>query len=174
MIKFTAAAIALCFAFSVTPADARYRHHYRHHPAHHRTIDRLPVHAMLQCDSSGRPCGEAAGSPHSDYSGPSHRQVANGSETVLGGRRAGFPRAFCGAEASFYVFGVARRELWLAANWIRMFPRTSPAPGMAAARSGHVMILMSYVGGSVWHVHDGNSIAGYVIVDPNGSRYASR
>jgi hypothetical protein len=54
------------------------------------------------------------------------------------------------------------------------------APGMAAARSGHVMILISHVSGSDWLVHDGNSgggltrehirsIAGYGIVDPNGN-----
>jgi hypothetical protein len=58
------------------------------------------------------------------------------------------------------------------------------APGMAAARSGHVMILMSHVSGSDWLVHDGNSgggltrehvrsIRGYVIVDPNGNSVAT-
>jgi hypothetical protein len=51
---------------------------------------------------------------------------------------------------------------------------------MAAARSGHVMVLMSQVEGNNWLVHDGNSrggmtrehvrsIKGYVIVNPRGS-----
>ena len=104
---------------------------------------------------------------------------------VTGGRHAGDPYAFCGAEASRYVFGEARRDLWPAINWIAKFARAMPAPGMAAARRHHVMILMSHVDGSNWMVHDGNSgghktrehvrsIAGYVIVDPHRSRYAMK
>ena len=95
-------------------------------------------------------------------------------------RPQGCPRAFCGCEASLYLFGKIRPELNLASNWIRKFPRTSPAPGMAAARSGHIMVLMSHVEGNNWLVHDGNSgggmtrehvrsIKGYVIVNPRGS-----
>jgi hypothetical protein len=101
------------------------------------------------------------------------------SEHVVGGRPAGCPNAFCGCEASLYKFGRVIPELNLASNW-RRFPRTSPAPGMAAVRSGHVMILESQVGGNVWTVHDGNSgghvtreharsLAGYTIVDPSGA-----
>jgi hypothetical protein len=67
---------------------------------------------------------------------------------------------------------------------MRKFPRTAPAPGMAAVRNHHVMILMRHVAGHDWLVHDGNSgnhltrehvrsIAGYVVVDPHGSRAAS-
>jgi hypothetical protein len=119
------------------------------------------------------------------YSRPTHRQVAYRGEGVVGGRRAGFPFAFCGAEASYYVFGVAKRELWLAANWIWKFHRASPAPGMAAARPGHVMVLIRHVEGSDWLVHDGNSghhltrehvrsINGFTVVDPHSARYASR
>jgi hypothetical protein len=44
----------------------------------------------------------------------------------------------------------------LASNW-RRFPRAAPAPGMAAVRSDHVMILQQQVSGNVWTVHDGNS-----------------
>lgn len=104
---------------------------------------------------------------------------ANGG-TVISRRPQGCPRAFCGCEASLYLFGKIRPELNLAVNWIRKFPRTSPAPGMAAARSGHVMVLMSHVEGNDWLVHDGNSgggltrehirsIKGYVIVNPRGA-----
>ena len=41
-------------------------------------------------------------------------------------------------------------HLNLASNWIRKFPRTSPASGMAAVRNHHVMILMSQVDGINW------------------------
>lgn len=97
---------------------------------------------------------------------------------VVGGRPSGCPHAFCGCEASLYTFGRVIPELNLAANW-RRFPRAMPAPGMAAVRSGHVMILQQQVAGNVWLVHDGNSgghvtrehprsIAGYTIVNPRG------
>jgi hypothetical protein len=112
-------------------------------------------------------------------------QVVDANGNVIGRRPAGCPHAFCGCEASLYLFGEIRPDLNLASNWIRKFPRTSPAPGMAAARNHHVMVLMSHVGGSNWLVHDGNSgggltrehvvsISGYVIVDPQGSRTAER
>jgi hypothetical protein len=111
---------------------------------------------------------------------------ANGNDaTVVGGRPTGCPRAFCGCEASRYVFGEMRPELYLASNWMRKFPRASPASGMVAVRSHHVMVLISHAGGNDWLVHDGNSgggltrrhvqsIRGHVIVDPRGSRSAQR
>lgn len=104
---------------------------------------------------------------------------ANGNGAgVIGGRPAGCPHAYCGCGASLYLFGRIIPSLNLAANWIREFPRTHPAPGMAAARRHHVMVLISHVGGSDWLVHDSNSgggktrehvrsIAGYTIVDPH-------
>jgi hypothetical protein len=112
---------------------------------------------------------------------------ANGNRdvTIVGGRPAGCPHAYCGCEASRYVFGEIRPELNLASNWIRKFPRTTPAPGMVAARNHHVMVLVSHAGGDDWLVHDGNSGGGltrnhvmsirkYVIVDPKGVRAAQR
>lgn len=101
--------------------------------------------------------------------------VGNG--RVVGGRPSGCPHAFCGCEASLYKFGRIIPQLNLAANW-RRFPRASPSPGMAAVRTGHVMILQQHVGGNIWLAHDGNSgghltrehavsIAGYTIVDPS-------
>jgi len=97
---------------------------------------------------------------------------------IVGGRPPGCPHRFCGCEASLYLFGKIIKPLNLAANWKRYFPRARPAPGMVAARSGHVFVLMSHVEGKDWLVHDGNSgggktrrhvrsIAGYTIVDPN-------
>ena len=100
-------------------------------------------------------------------------------EHIVSARPAGCPSRFCGCEASLYKFGRIIPELNLASNW-RRFPRAAPAPGMAAVRSGHVMILEQQVAGNVWTVHDGNSgghvtrehsrsLAGYTIVDPNGA-----
>jgi hypothetical protein len=105
-------------------------------------------------------------------------------ERVVSSRPSGCPRSFCGCEASLFRFGRIIPRLNLAANW-RRFPRTSPAPGMAAVRSGHVMILQGQVTGDIWHVHDGNSgghvtrehprsIAGYTIVDPGSASFAPR
>lgn len=105
-------------------------------------------------------------------------------EHVIGGRPSGCPHRYCGCAASLYKFGKIIPDLNLASNWIRRFPRTMAGPGMAAARSGHVMILMSHVSGSDWLVHDGNSgggltrehvrsVRGYIIVDPNGNNMAS-
>jgi hypothetical protein len=90
---------------------------------------------------------------------------------------AGCPRsAFCGCGAAVRLFGHSVRSLWLAANWFR-FPRAAPAPGMAAVRRHHVMVLEADLGNGVWQVFDANSghhltrvharsIAGYVIVNP--------
>jgi hypothetical protein len=143
--------------------------------------------AVIVCNQQG--CSDRAGTARAEKAMPSvdvrHVIDANGNGIVVGGRPTGCPHAFCGCEASRYVFGEMRRELYLASNWIRKFPRTAPAPGMAAARSGHVMILISHVGGNDWLVHDGNSgggktrdhvmsISRYAIVDPRGSRSAQR
>jgi hypothetical protein len=103
-------------------------------------------------------------------------------ERTVSGRPSGCPHAFCGCEASLFRFGRIIPRLNLASNW-RRFPRAAPATGMAAVRSGHVMILQRQVAGDVWYVHDGNSgghmtrehprsIAGYTIVDPSSASWA--
>lgn len=87
-------------------------------------------------------------------------------------------RLFCGCGAAVHVFGHSVRDLWLAANWFK-FPRTAPAPGMAAVRRHHVMVLEADLGGGIWTVYDANSghhmtrvharsLAGYVVVNPHG------
>jgi hypothetical protein len=91
---------------------------------------------------------------------------------------AGCPAsAFCGCGASVQVFGHPVRELWLAANWLK-FPPASPAPGMAAVRAHHVMVIMEMRGGGRALVYDANSgrgethmhemlLAGYSIRNPH-------
>lgn len=149
---------------------------------HH--LRKASIQSTVVCDQHG--CSDRA--TPADANGTIARaQVvadANGNDGVVGHRPAGCPHAFCGCEASRYLFGEIRPELNVAANWLRKFPRTSPAPGMAAARTHHVMVLMSHVGGNDWLVHDGNSgggltrehvvsISGYTVVDPHGTRTAS-
>jgi hypothetical protein len=166
-ILLTIAALSIAAA---TTADAKPKHHKRN------------AHAVIVCNRLG--CSDWAEATDADVRQADMQQVidANGND-VVGRRPEGCPHAFCGCEASRYIFGEIRPELNVAANWIRKFPRTQPAPGMVAARQHHVMVLMSHVEGRKWMVHDGNSgggltrdhvesISGYVIVDPHGSRSA--
>jgi len=87
-------------------------------------------------------------------------------------------RAFCGCGAAVEVFGRPVRSLWLAANWLA-FPRTSPAPGMVAARRGHVFVIKEVLGGGKVLAYDANSggrrtrlhvrsLAGFAVVNPHG------
>src|SRR5947209_18523319 len=100
-------------------------------------------------------------------------------DRILRGRPSGCPHAFCACEASLFRFGRIIPQLNLASNW-RRFPRAAPATGLAAVRSGQVMILQQHVAGDIWYVHDGNSgghvtrehpvsIAGCSIVDPSSA-----
>ena len=140
--------------FLVANASNAEARHHHHHYRHYHAHRSVPVHCTIHIAGA------------------------------IGGRPSGCPHAFCGCEASRYVFGKIIPELNLAYNWIRKFPRTMAAPGMAAARNHHVMVLISQVSGSDWLVHDGNgghhmvwehvrSISGYVIVNPHGGRFAS-
>ena len=106
----------------------------------------------------------------------SYASAAVGNGQVVGHRPAGCPRNFCGCGASIKVFGRIVPELNLASNWLR-FPRAAPAPGMVAARHGHVFVLEQHVNGDVWMAYDANSgghatrvhersIRGYTVVNP--------
>jgi hypothetical protein len=106
-------------------------------------------------------------------------QVDGSRGQVVGGRPAGCPRSFCGCGASLRVFGRIVPGLNLAANWLR-FPRTSPAPGMVAARRGHVFVLEQHLGGDTWMAYDANSggratriharsLRGYTVVNPHAA-----
>lgn len=94
----------------------------------------------------------------------------------------GCPRsAFCGCGAAVRVFGQARRDLWLAANWLRFphVPASAAAPGMAAARRGHVFVIEQVLGNGMVLAYDANSgghatrihprsLVGYTVVNPHG------
>jgi hypothetical protein len=107
------------------------------------------------------------------------REAAEAGSRAIGGRPAGCPHSFCGCGASIRVFGRIVPELNLAANWLR-FPRTSPAPGMVAARRGHVFVLEQHVEGDMWMAYDANSgghatriharsLRGYAVVNPHAA-----
>lgn len=100
---------------------------------------------------------------------------------------AGCPRvAFCGCGTSLFLLGkaVAQGGLAIAANWLG-FPAAEPAPGMAAARRGHVFAIVKVIKPGVVLAYDPNSgrhqtrlhvrsLRGYRVVNPHGSnRYAS-
>jgi hypothetical protein len=98
---------------------------------------------------------------------------------LVSGRPSGCPRSFCGCGAALRVFGRIVPELNLATNWLR-FPRTSPAPGMVAARRGHVFVLEQHIEGDTWMAYDANSgghatriharsLRGYTVVNPHAA-----
>jgi len=106
------------------------------------------------------------------------RSFLNRQATILP-HPSGCPRrAFCGCGAAVEVFGRPVRSLWLAANWLA-FPRTSPAPGMVAARPGHVFVIREVLGDGKVLAYDANSgrrqtrlhvrsLAGFAVVNPRG------
>jgi hypothetical protein len=139
--------------------------------------------APITCDQRG--CSDWKGQK-SDIGYPITRRPAidaNGNAVVIGGRPTGCPHAYCGCGLARYL-GLKDRRLNLAWSWAKMFPRTSAAPGMAAVRRGHVMLLQSHVEGTRWIVRDYNGgrhlswiherdVRGFVFVNPHGS-YAER
>ena len=156
----------------------------------YRTVDQAPgCNVTMPCDFSfsqtrrvtinryGRPRIMERCGIERDANSP--REVAETGDRAVGGRPAGCPHSFCGCGASIRVFGRIVPELNLAANWLR-FPRTSPAPGMVAARRGHVFVLEQHVEGDMWMAYDANSgghatriharsLRGYTVVNPHGA-----
>lgn len=175
MTRATLALAVVCaFTLMTSGAIAKPRHHIAR-------ADSAVADGCVLTNEGHKICGGAI----QPSSGRARVTAAYSRAGIIGGRHAGCPRAFCGCEASLYVFGRIIPELNLAANWLRKFPRTTPGPGMVAARNHHVFVLISHVGGSDWLAHDGNSgggktrehivsISGYVVVDPHGSRMAMR
>jgi hypothetical protein len=82
---------------------------------------------------------------------------------ILGGRPSGCPRAFCGCGASLQLFGHIVPELNRARAWLR-FPRAFPAPGMAAVRAHHVMVLEA----------PGKRLGSWLVFDANSGRHLTR
>lgn len=145
----------------------------------------------LKCnyDNDGRAaCMGAADRPvygrisrHQSYA------AANGNAVIVA-HPTGCPRwAFCGcgtcAKIGIPLAECKRMGLFLARNWLHRFPRTTCSSGMAAARLGHVMAILSCNGNNTATVYDPNSggrltrvhtrsLSGYTIVNPHGNRTA--
>jgi hypothetical protein len=169
--------VSFLVVISSSPSDAR--------PGRYSvTIPECNV--TMPCDFSGSQTGggRTASYRREQLAEPVSRRtemaVANGEfGQVVGGRPAGCPHSFCGCGASIRVFGHIVPGLNLAANWLR-FPRTAPAPGMVAARRGHVFVLEQHVEGDTWMAYDANSggratriharsLRGYTVVNPRAA-----
>jgi len=191
VVCIVAACIAAAPLILPSQAEARPRHaahihhSYSHYATGHRAYSRHASHHRYVYRSYSRRAYATRGYGLQNFRQAWAMATPDSGERVIGSRPSGCPNRFCGCEASLYKFGRIIPELNLASNWYR-FPRTAPAPGMAAVRPGHVMILESQVSGNVWNVHDGNSgghvtreharsLAGYTIVNPNGgsTRFAA-
>ena len=175
MILTRIAALAAVFCALAT-AQAEARPHKAHQRQH------------VQAQSAIITCNQQGCSDRVDYSAPerSNRTRNARIETegaVVGGRPAGCPHRYCGCGVSLKVFGKIIPKLNLALNWKIMFPRTSPAAGMVAARSGHVFYIESVVDSYTVVAYDPNSgrgltrvhtvsLRGYTVVNPHGSRVA--
>ena len=186
------ASIAATLSILPSQAEARHFHHttlhrsYSHYAtAHHFYSRRAHVHYAYSRYAYSRRAYVRRAYGLQNFRQAYAMVTPDGGERVVGSRPYGCPNRFCGCEASLYKFGRIIPELNLASNWYR-FPRAAPAPGMAAVRPGHVMILESQVAGNIWLVHDGNSgghvtreharsLAGYTIVNPGGglSRFSA-
>ncbi len=190
------ALLALACAFFISPAEARQRHHATgmHESCNILWPCQAPISAAAVRENQrvargeyvARQMGIGGVAPRRVRTPAVHRIpvpaprkiiIAERTSTTIVAHPEGCPRSeFCGCGAAVRVFGHAVRELWLAANWFK-FPRTSPAPGMAAVRRHHVFVLEADLGGGLWKVYDANSghhltrvharsLAGYAIVNP--------
>lgn len=118
------------------------------------------------------------------WAGKARAMDANGNPTVIGGRPAGCPHAYCGCGLRKFL-GIDDKSLDLAWNWARKFRRTHAAAGAVAVRRHHVMLIVSHVAGSTFlvrdynggrglsYIHERKIGRGYVFVDPS-ARVASR
>jgi hypothetical protein len=199
-----AAIAVVSFPFLTAPASASKYHHHRQIHHHYRHIDRLPTSqaysAAQSCvsDNNGHQlCQGVSERTETPLAKPPHKSIrtatnkehkGNGSiaefgTAIIGGRPPGCPHAYCGCEASRYLFGRIIPELNRAAAWFK-FPHASPAPNMVAVRNHHVFVILSVNSDGSVLAHDGNSghglirehivsLRGYSVRDPHGARVAS-
>lgn len=103
--------------------------------------------------------------------------------TVIGGRPSGCPARYCGCATARKV-GLSGSFWNLAANY-KVLPRASCAPGMVAARRGHVFVIQSCNGNgtvTAWDPNSGGgktrihtrSLAGYTVHNPHGGNALAR
>lgn len=188
-----AATVAAAFLFLGTlSAEARPRHaHHTHQakPAAEACFffcpqqQAEPVRSSKAARRAQQTAEQFSAAPAQSFNQESGSRHA--SDTVVGGRPTGCPSRWCGCQASIEIFGKIVPYLNLAANWLRSFPHvahSAGAPGMAAARPGHVVVLREHIAGNRWIIKDGNyagaahireaDLSSYTIVDPRGGKLA--
>ena len=195
VLSFACKAVAVAVAFLIlgaVAAEARPRHAHAHAARTKQAAEECfflcaqpevgPTHkagkraAVAQTEQSGFVQSQSSAAEATSHASK---------DTVVGGRPAGCPHRWCGCQASIEIFGKIIPYLNLASNWLRAFPhvsRSAGAPGMAAARPGHVVVLMQHKEGNRWVIKDGNyagathvreaDISSYTIVDPRGGKLA--
>lgn len=182
MYRLSTMIALIIFAIAVSighPAEAQ-------HVKRHRGVASKVGPCILTNDGR-RVCRSGVRARNARSSRPSRRRAyarrayAKRRETIIGGRPAGCPHAYCGCGLRKYL-GLSDKRLNLAINWARLFPRVaSPRAGVAAVRNGHVMYIERSVGNGRWMVRDYNSggglsrlhvrdVRGYVYVDPHVRR----
>jgi len=180
MIRLLSACILLC-AFFIVPAQAK----------PHRQAQCIETGTLMapSCGMGREQFAKSAKSSGDFLQGVRSIRVtmkrevrtrANNASVQVLPHPSGCPRfAFCGCGASVEVFGRPIRNLFLAANWLK-FPRTAPAPGMVAARRGHVFVIREVLGSGRVLAYDANSgrrqtrlhvrsLAGFSVVNPHGA-----
>ena len=166
-------AAAIIVAFSLTTAaNARHLRHRVHEHA---------VQQPIGCiwNNEGHTVCAGAGDIAPNYRASRIASTYQGdSTTIIGGRPSGCPHAYCGCGLRKYL-GLDDVRLNLASNWTRLFPHeSSPRPGLAAVRPGHVMYIEAAAGNDGWLIRDYNSggglsrlhvrdVRGYVFVNPS-------
>lgn len=185
------------------PAEARTKRHYRHYSPPQRIHIDAPI--KVYANPNWQPQLQPQAEPmrvktrearhytrriHHTRVAYSHGGNSDGlsvasyeGRTVIGGRPSGCPHAYCGCALARHL-GLHDARLNLAANWARLFPRTSASPGAVAVRSHHVMQLVSHAGGNNWVVRDYNggrglsyihtrNVAGFTFVSPHSTKLAA-
>ncbi len=140
--------------------------------------------AKTQTESVAAPASNSVAAPTT--TGVAARSYASAKQdtTIIGGRPAGCPHAYCGCGLAKFL-GLDDPRLNLAWNWVRYFPRESaPRAGLAAVSHAHVMYIEGSAGDGLWLIRDYNSggglsrlhvrdVRGYVFVNPQ-SQMAAR
>jgi hypothetical protein len=166
-------ALLLAGPFSF-PAQARQHRQQRHYHSAPRVFSNCTFtnNGRQNCGSGYR----RTRAPDLDANGNRVERIDQG--TVIGGRPAGCPHAYCGCGLRKYL-GLADKRLNLASNWARLFPReAAPRAGLAAVRAHHVMYIERSEGNGLWLIRDYNSggglsrlhvgdLRGYIFVNPH-------
>jgi hypothetical protein len=138
---YRTAVFACAFALSISVAYAKPRHH----------MPRIQAAESTSCvsDNLGRTTCQGQISRTSE---PHRVAVAYDGGTVIGGRPAGCPRAYCGCGAMKYL-GLTDKRLWKAWNWTLYYSGPTPV----AVWHHHVAIIERMTGPHTAILRDYNS-----------------